>query len=252
MDFITSPKKRNPMEPEPKLKKLGFWSSFAIYIPAAVLLYLLTSFLIPYLSGVTGQETVLFWFIVGGFGVFMPLLLVAIYILKSEGYDITTQTWTQRLRFKGISRNDLLWAMGGLIVAGAFSSLAIKILELMLGEFDHSPAFMSFEPLTKGRYWLLLVWLPYWVLNIMGEEILWRGVMLPRQELAFGKNAWLIHGLGWGIFHVAFGWQLMITLIPLIFVQSYIVQRTKNSWVGVIMHGGLNGPAFIAIALGLI
>jgi membrane protease YdiL (CAAX protease family) len=142
--------------------------------------------------------------------------------------------------------------MGGLIAAGALSSLAMKILELTLGEFDHSPAFMSFEPLTKGRYWLLLVWLPYWVLNIMGEEILWRGVMLPRQELAFGKYAWLIHGLGWGIFHVAFGWQLMITLIPLIFVQSYIVQRTKNSWVGVMMHGGLNGPAFIAIALGLI
>ena len=41
-------------------------------------------------------------------------------------------------------------------------------------------------------------------------------------------------------------------LIPLIFIQSYIVQRTKNSWVGVIMHGGLNGPSFIAICFGLI
>jgi len=45
---------------------------------------------------------------------------------------------------------------------------------------------------------------------------------------------------------------LLITLIPLIFIQSYIVQKTKNSWVGVIMHGGINGPSFIAIALGLI
>jgi membrane protease YdiL (CAAX protease family) len=244
--------KPNPLKPEPKLKKLGFWPSFAIYIPAAVLLYLLTTYLIPYLSKVTGLETILFWFIVGGLGVFMPLLLAAFFIIKSEGYEITAQTWTQRLRFKRITRNDLIWALGGLIAAGALSSLAMKILELTLGEFDHSPAFMSFEPLAKGRYWLLLVWFPYWVLNIMGEEILWRGVMLPRQELAFGKYAWLIHGLGWGIFHVAFGWQLMITLIPLIFVQSYIVQKTKNSWVGVMMHGGLNGPAFIAISLGLI
>jgi len=41
-------------------------------------------------------------------------------------------------------------------------------------------------------------------------------------------------------------------LIPLIFIQSYIVQKTKNSWIGVIMHGGLNGPSFIAICFGLI
>jgi len=76
--------------------------------------------------------------------------------------------------------------------------------------------------------------------------------MLPRQEVAFGKHTWLIHGFGWALFHIAFGWQLLLTLIPLIFIQSYIVQKTKNSWVGVIMHGGLNGPSFIAICFGLI
>jgi hypothetical protein len=29
-------------------------------------------------------------------------------------------------------------------------------------------------------------------------------------------------------------------------------EKTKNSWVGVIMHGGMNGPAFLAICFGLI
>ena len=138
------------------------------------------------------------------------------------------------------------------VLVGLISGLIMKRLELLIGKFDHSPAFMTFEPLTKGRYWLLLVWVPYWILNILGEEFLWRGVMLPRQEIAFGKYTWLIHGFGWGLFHIAFGWQLLITLIPLIFIQSYIVQRTKNSWIGVIMHGGLNGPSFIAICFGLI
>ena len=146
----------------------------------------------------------------------------------------------------------MIWCIVGLVLVGVFSMIIMKGLEFMIGKFDHSPAFMSFEPLTKGRYWLLLVWVPYWILNILGEEFLWRGVMLPRQEVAFGKHAWLIHGFGWGLFHIAFGWQLLITLIPLIFIQSYIVQRTKNSWIGVIMHGGLNGPSFIAICFGLI
>jgi membrane protease YdiL (CAAX protease family) len=240
------------METKTELKKLGLLGSFAIYIPAAVLMYCLTKYLIPHLSKITGQETILFWFIVAGLGIFTPLIITAIMILNFEGYKISMTTWTKRLRFRKITQKDLVWCLAGLILVGLFSGVIMKILELMVDKFDHSPAFMSFEPLTKGRYWLLLIWFPYWILNILGEEFLWRGVMLPRQEIAFGKYAWLIHGFGWGLFHIAFGWQLLITLIPLIFIQSFIVQKTKNSWIGVIMHGGLNGPSFIAICFGLI
>jgi membrane protease YdiL (CAAX protease family) len=234
------------------MKKLGLLSSFAIYIPAAILLYCVTTFLIPHLSQVTGQETILFWFIAGGLGIFVPLIITGLLILRSEGCKLSKSTFTQRLRFRKFTRKDLAWSLGGLVVVGIASGLIMKLLEVFIGKFDHSPAFMSFEPLTEGRYWLLLIWFPYWILNIFGEEFLWRGVMLPRQEIAFGKYTWLIHGTGWGIFHIAFGWQLLITLIPLIYIQSYIVQRTKNSWVGVVMHGGLNGPSFIAICFGLI
>lgn len=234
------------------LKKLGLSGSFAIYIPAALLMYFLTKYLIPWLSDVTGQETILFWFIVAGLGIFLPLIITGIFILKSEGYPLSKHTWVERLRFRKITRQDLIWCLAGLIVVGLLSGLVMKGLELLTGKFDHAPAFMAFEPLSEGRYWLLLVWFPYWILNILGEEFLWRGVMLPRQEEVFGKNTWMIHGLGWGLFHIAFGWQLLITLLPLIFILSYIVQRTKNSWVGVIMHGGLNGPSFIAICFGLI
>jgi membrane protease YdiL (CAAX protease family) len=238
------------MEYKSQLKKLGLAGSFAIYIQAAILMFGLTKYLIPYLSQITGQETILFWFIVGGLGIFLPLIITGIIILKFEG--ISKQTWKERLRFRKITKRDLLWCFAGFIAVGVLSVLIMKGLEIAIGQFDHSPAFMSFEPLSKGRYWLLLVWFPYWILNILGEEFLWRGVMLPRQEIAFGKYAWLIHGFGWGLFHIAFGWQLLITLIPLIFIQSYIVQKTKNSWIGVIMHGGLNGPSFIAICFGLI
>lgn len=234
-----------------KLKKLGLVGSFAIYIVAALLMYIMTTSLIPWLSKTTGQETILFWFIVGGLGIFTPLLITAYFILRSEGYKVNCATWKERLRFRKVTWNDLLWTAGGFIVVGIVSMAVMELLKLVIGEFDHSPPFMSFEPLNEGRYWLLLVWAPYWILNIMGEEILWRGVMLPRQELAFGKYTWLIHGTGWLLFHLAFGFTLMITLLPLIYIQSFIVQKTKNSWTGVIMHAGLNGPAFIAISLGL-
>lgn len=233
-------------------KKLGFWDSLVIYISAAILMYLQTRFVIPWLGRITGQEIILFWFIVGGLGIFLPLILLGVVLLKKEGHSLSKQTWILRLRFRRVTRRDFLWCLAGLVVVGILSGLLLKGVTLVAGEFDHSPPFMAFEPLTKGRYWLLLVWFPYWILNIMGEEFLWRGVMLPRQEVALGKYAWLFHGFGWGLFHIAFGWQLMVTLLPMIFVQSFVVQKTQNSWTGVIMHAAMNGPAFIAISLGFI
>ncbi len=64
------------MEKSVELKKLGVAGSFAIYISAAILMFGLTKYLIPYLSEFNGQETILFWFIVGGLGIFAPLIVL--------------------------------------------------------------------------------------------------------------------------------------------------------------------------------
>ena len=237
---------------ENRLTKLGLFPSFIIYISASILMLLQTKYLIPYLSRITGQETILFWFIVAGLGIFTPLIILGVVILKKEGFRINNITITSRLRFRKLTKSDILWTLSGFIAIAVLSGFVMKIISFFIGQFDHSPSFMTFEPLTKGRYWLLLVWLPYWVLNILGEEFIWRGVMLPRQELVFGKYTWVIHGFGWGLFHVAFGWKLLITLIPIIFIQSFVVQKTKNTWTGVLLHAGINGPSFIAISLGLL
>lgn len=151
-----------------------------------------------------------------------------------------------------MNRADWFWSVGSIFIIGVLSFLIIKVLESLIGNVENQPPFMYFEPLTPGRYWILLIWFPYWLLNILGEEILWRGVILPRQELVFGKNTWLINGLFWGIFHIAFGWQLLITLLPILFIQSFVVQRRQNTWIGVVIHGGINGPSFLAIAFGIL
>jgi membrane protease YdiL (CAAX protease family) len=223
-----------------------------IYCPAAILLFVVTRYAVPHLAETTGQEPVLFWFLCGGVFVFLPLIIAAVVILKAEGRSLSRETWSRRMRFGRPTRVEVGWASIALVASSALSAMVMKGIDALTGGFDHTPVFMTFEPLTSGRYWLLLVWFPYWVLNILGEEILWRGVMLPRQEIVFGRWTWLFHGFGWALFHIAFGWQLLLTLVPLLFVQSYAVQRTRNSWVGVMVHGAINGPSFIAIALGLL
>jgi membrane protease YdiL (CAAX protease family) len=234
------------------LKPLLWVSALRIFACFSLLLLIVTRLLIPRLAAWSGQETILMWFLAAGLGVFAPLLVTALGMIRKEGLGLNSQTWRDRLRFKALSRRDLGWSLGGLLLIGLLTALLMKGLEFCLGSFNHTPSFMSFEPLSTGRYWLLAVWFPFWLLNIMGEEILWRGVLLPRQEIASGRSAWLIHGLGWGLFHLAFGWQLGLSLIPILFILPWVVQKTGNSWTGVIIHAGLNGPGFVAIALGLI
>ena len=234
------------------LPAMGPAASLLIFFSASLLLLFTTHYLIPMLSRLTNMETILWWFIAGGLGTFLPLVILAFYLLKREGAFKQRDWWSVRLRFRKMNKGDWMWSVSALIIIGILSFAVSKLLEIYAGKFDHQPPFMSFEPLTPGRYWILAAWLPFWLLNIMGEEIIWRGVMLPRQELVFGRFTWLFHGTGWALFHIAFGWQLLFTLLPILYIQSYVVQKRSNSWTGVVIHAGLNGPGFLAVSFGLV
>ncbi len=236
----------------PVVTGMGLGQTLAIFGAGSALLFVGTHGLIPMLSRLTGQEPILFWFLIGGLGVFVPLLLLAVVLLHTEGTSFDRRLWTERLRFRAMNGGDWLWSLGAMLLIGALSTGLATGRGMLLGHVDQQPPFMRFEPLTPERVWLLALWLPFWVLNIMGEEILWRGVLLPRQEQTFGRWAWLVNSGGWLLFHLAFGWQLLILLLPILVIMPYVVQRRGNSWVGVLIHAGLNGAGFLAIAFGFI
>ena len=51
-------------------------------------------------------------------------------------------------------------------------------------------------PLSPSAWWLIPFWVVVWVgIAVIGEEVVWRGYPLPKQEEAFGRWAWLINGL---------------------------------------------------------
>ena len=90
---------------------------------------------------------------------------------------------------------------------------------------------------VPGNYALIFYWLLWLVVNIGGEELLWRGYALPRMERRFGSYAWLINGLLWNLFFHGFMPWSAITLLPISLVLPYLAQRTQSIWPGVIIHG---------------
>ena len=111
------------------------------------------------------------------------------------------------------------------------------------------PSFVDAPPLASGSYHVLLLWPPLFFANIVGEEVMWRGALLPRQELTYGERAWIANGSGWLLFHAAFGPGMMVLLAPLIYAQAWACQRSGSTTVGIVIHGVVNASGFLATAL---
>ena len=106
-----------------------------------------------------------------------------------------------------------------------------------------------------GAWWILVYYaVVILVCNIGGEELWWRGYVLPRQELAFGRATWVIHGILWSVFHLFMQptlWdtvRMSITGIAL----SFVAQRTKSTWPGIVGHSFGNLAFFLNLVKGAV
>jgi len=106
----------------------------------------------------------------------------------------------------------------------------------------------------QGNWWIVVYYAAVMlVCNIGGEELWWRGYVLPRQELAFGRSAWIVHGILWSAFHLFMQPTLWDTTRMAItgLALSFVAQRTKNTWPGIIGHTVGNLPFFLSLVNGV-
>jgi len=106
-----------------------------------------------------------------------------------------------------------------------------------------------------GRWWVALYYLAVLLLcNVAGEELWWRGYLLPRQEVAHGRGAWMIHGTLWAMFHLFFQWTVwdLVRMVPTCCALSFVAQHRQNTWPGVIAHTFGNSALLLQIAQGVI
>jgi membrane protease YdiL (CAAX protease family) len=117
-----------------------------------------------------------------------------------------------------------------------------------------APASFMGIPL-HGQWWIAFYYIFVLVFgNIAGEELWWRGYLLPRQEAASGPMAWLSHGLLWAAFHLFFqatAWD-MIRMMPTCCALAFVAQSRKNTWPGVVAHSIANSGFLIQIVRGIV
>ena len=226
--------------------------AIAIFMGYTAYFYLLLLTLFPYLKLNYSAHPAVYWFITA-YCLFIPLFLHALVAVSYEG----NRTWKgiqAALNIKPLTGRDWRYALGGLGLTFLFSGIIFGVSFLLNHFFDlpmlnTTPWFMEMKPFQGWEKLLLLVWLPMFFFNIVGEEILWRGYIQNRLK---GRYSWLLCSLLWLIFHLPFGIDLLIMLVPIILILPYSFYKTRNTTVGIFMHGIYNGPIFVAIALGIV
>ncbi len=225
------------------------------FLGGAIALFVAVQYGIPFLHEAYGVAPLIGWWLTSGLIVlvlFVGAILAARYRTRANSLPGVLLA----LNMRSMSKIDLLWALGGLLgvvaLTGVVVGVSAKLFSVHLLSPDLYASFLRMEKLEPSEYWLLGAWLPYFFFNIVGEELMWRGYLLPRQRATLGRHAWILNGFLWAIFHVGIGWRIAILLLPIEFTVPYVVQKRQNTWLGIIIHGLYNGSGFVMVALGVV
>lgn len=213
--------------------------------------YIACQLAIPYLNNLHILPIEVCYFLSVGLLVLMPMFFGAIYLSGREIGSFKLKDILTRMRIKRLSRVDVFWTIGAFVVLSLSSFLIAKVIMPALG-FDATPFFFQNMPLQSQNCWILYVWPLFFFLNIFGEEFLWRGYILPRQEGLNKKWTWLIHGLLWAFWHFPMGLDLVFAAIPIFFILPAVVQIRQNTSISIVIHAVFGGFGFLSLALGLV
>jgi membrane protease YdiL (CAAX protease family) len=234
------------------MRKISVGHALAIFAVFTAYFFLLLVARYPSLEAHFDWNPALHWFVTGYF-LFVPIFAYAVIAVRLEGCT-TLPMISEGLSIRPMSAGDWKYAASGLalvfaLTGGIFGASFLLNAYLGVRELSTTPWFVELSPLRGMERLLLLVWLGMFFFNIVGEEIMWRGYVQRRISVRYG---WLLCSLLWWLFHLPFGGDLMIMLIPIVFIVPYVFHKTNSTLACVFIHGVYNGPLFAAIALGAI
>ena len=99
-----------------------------------------------------------------------------------------------------------------------------------LFESDAGKAFLDG---AWGWYGLIVVMFLF--NTALGEELLFRGFLLPRMNGAFGRGDWVANGVLFTGYHLHVPWAMPATLLDT-FIIAYPSKRFRSAWIGIAVH----------------
>jgi CAAX protease family protein len=86
--------------------------------------------------------------------------------------------------------------------------------------------------------------------TVLGEELLFRGLLLPRMKGAFGRYDWVGNGALFAVYHLHTPWVIPTSLVD-IFALAYPSRRFESAWMGIVVHS-VQSVVVIVVVLTLV
>jgi membrane protease YdiL (CAAX protease family) len=118
--------------------------------------------------------------------------------------------------------------------------------------YDASALFSpALRPQWVGDWGLLMLASVLVLFNtFLGEELLFRGVLLPKMEGVFGRWDWVANGLLFSLYHLHQPWGIL-AIIPGDLLFAYSGRRFRSNWFPIILHSG-QSVLMLVLILGLV
>jgi len=136
-------------------------------------------------------------------------------------------------------RGGLLWLWGILPFAAGFFVLQLLPLHLPKVANHDFGAFLGSaagRATLHGNWGLFAIIVAMFVFNtVLGEELLFRGLLLPRMQNAFGRRDWIVNGLLFGAYHLHQPWSIPANMLVGLLL-AYPSRRFRSAWLGILIH----------------
>lgn len=214
----------HPSTEKTEQKQFGFWTILWMFAWPAIwytfLIYGIGKLFIPP-GGTTPSWFMLLTISLGG----GAELTAGLLLLRREGYNLTIESLRERIRIRW-PKGWKAWNLAVVIlIAAMIFSMAMGPVNRMLASTPgftppswwpaasnptieiHSAAdYFPDVNLTRNYSFVFLYFVIGLIFNIFGEEIYYRGYLLPRMQGVFGRWDWIANGVLFTLKHVYQRW----------------------------------------------
>lgn len=246
------------------------WQILGIWLAAGAPMWLLGWAAYPALSaGLAPLDAGLLRMKLFTGGLVWQFVLAMIILYREEGNirlgTVSRRFWLNHPKsaHSGETKKALWWRLIPLILLAAALEIGLRstLVDVWTGIFPffaepegYDMAAM-FTPEMRaqlvGAWGLLALFFVSALFNtVLGEELLFRGVLLPKMEGVFGKWDWAANGVLFSFYHLHQPWGILATL-PADLILAFSGKRFRNNWFPIIIHSG-QSVFFLILILGVV
>ena len=221
-------------------KILAVWAAAAL--PMGALAWIVAPVLDDHFSGEANVPLVKALLLLLTAGLIWQFVLVVILVRREQG----TLRWSvvQETLWLRSPRDPKSGRRGGRVWLVLIPLFVLFYLEMFLPEpwKSENRDFAHFLDTDVGKHFFQGSWGWFAVVvvlaifnTVLGEELLFRGFLLPRMNGAFGRFDWLANGVLFAAYHLHEPWVFLSPLADA-FVLAYPTKRYRSAWIGIAVH----------------